>query len=808
MKTNGMKFGTGNNRFFSFFYPDRYYYITPFQRNYTWETDQLSGVMNDIKYLLEDDSNTVSWPNILLQENNDEESTTKDCYNIGDGQQRSVTMSLTLLAVYYNYLDLLDKIKEDEDAEQREERLKSVIEHKENKDLNRILFDENNERSDYFGWIGYGRRINENEVVFDYPIIQFFDDKVQDAYTKLFDRKKAKEIIDNKLEEENQTDALSTSVFNLQRNLKYLYEKINEEYCSCKKEEDSISNLAKIFKCLMGRIYLAVHIYDSDEDMHRAFQMMNSYGVRLSQSDLVKSSVYASVDRNLDKRDNKNSKKTKFLDDISKYWSKKFETKHWTKKASARSGRDGGSNIEVFLEQYLHSQSYTEYAGRLMDKNAMGNSLSYKWKHFMETIFKDKNKETEKESAFEEWWISFKKDFEFYSKLTSSEVIGTDKYMRTVKAIRYLFEKGSVANIDSFFLKVNRMDLPEEEKLKFLLSLLKHYNYKMVVLQGTDAAYFNLLMDTAVIKQLIDEDLNHKDFVKLLELEGAKDFWYGKDQIKERITKNRYKSNKHMNHVVGMFLYSDLIKRYNNNDVNYVCLSVIIENKKKISLEHIFPQKPKDYNGMSEEEVEIMVSKIGNMMPVTLSENSSASNNAISEKAKIYEERIKNNHYGTCSKWIQDWVNDYKNKYNHEWGKDQINARTEELAETFAEILKPENDNKINAKSIFYPELYQNLEIGGKVYIQDNDGNYHEFQQTEKGTLESTVENNGENKEIVDKIGFNDILEQFGRDTAKNKKSAWKDILLLETEEGYITFKKFLDTKKKEKHIEKTESLF
>ena len=230
-------------------------YIVPdYQRSYTWKPERVDELWNDLVGCYLDDPNSkrkeyLLGPLVLVKK-------TRDKYDIVDGQQRLVTLTLLLCA----FRDSLQECFE------------SISDHS---DMNNALTEIND-------WINHGRSM---------------------IYLKNSADRKAFENI-----RESLSDNISRRPNAIFRNYAMLRTYADELCRKCKIDEpehhrNGMNTLRNILNDLRYKIsFVCVTIDDEDHShQYQIFQSLNSKGQPLRQADLIKNYVLQSVDSSLRK---------------------------------------------------------------------------------------------------------------------------------------------------------------------------------------------------------------------------------------------------------------------------------------------------------------------------------------------------------------------------------------------------------------------------------------------------------------------------------------------------------------------------
>lgn len=259
------------------------YKVPQFQRDYSWEQDNWEDLWNDIVYIF-DENESHYMGSIVLQNNGKD-----NIYHIIDGQQRFTTLSILSLAI-------ISKIKElaynGIDREANDERVNLLI-------------------KDYIGQkdsvsLKYSSKLflNENNDGFYQQRLLNFRDPVN--YRKLIDSDKL--LWDSYL---------------------FYQKRVDELFIKLQNGE----NLASFLKETIGKNLLFIQITVEDElNAYTVFETLNSRGVELTSTDLLKNYLFSLV-----------AKSKTDLDQVKSQWRKIIEI-------------IGLKKFPVFLRHFLNGQ--------------------------------------------------------------------------------------------------------------------------------------------------------------------------------------------------------------------------------------------------------------------------------------------------------------------------------------------------------------------------------------------------------------------------------------------------------------------
>jgi len=222
------------------------YEIPKFQRDYTWEEEHRDDLWNDIIALWQKEELEHYMGYLVLQ------SADNKLFQVIDGQQRIITLSIIVLAVLKCLKDL---VEEGMEPEQNEERRNELY-------------------KSYIGYTDPETLIKENKLKLDHNSDAFY--RRQLTFLPSPRELKAKKV--------NASERQMRDCF------LWCYEKIKREFSTG-------VNLAKLIAILADKLFFTRLIVSDDLNAFKVFETLNARGVQLSAADLLKNYFFAVVDK-------------------------------------------------------------------------------------------------------------------------------------------------------------------------------------------------------------------------------------------------------------------------------------------------------------------------------------------------------------------------------------------------------------------------------------------------------------------------------------------------------------------------------
>jgi len=258
------------------------YKVPDFQRDYSWDEDNWEDLWNDILNINEANEYHYMGSIVLLNNGN-------STYQIIDGQQRFTTLSIISLAIIAKLKELaLSNIEQEENLERVDLLMKDYVGQKDSVSLtysSKLFLNENNDSFYQRRLLSFKNPVNVKKLSESEKLLwkayEFFSDKISDIYENM----------------------------------------------------EGGSDLASFLKNKVGKNLLFIQITVEDElNAYTVFETLNSRGVELTSTDLLKNYLFSLV-----------AKSSSDLDQVKKQWKKIIEI-------------IGLKNFPVFLRHYLNSK--------------------------------------------------------------------------------------------------------------------------------------------------------------------------------------------------------------------------------------------------------------------------------------------------------------------------------------------------------------------------------------------------------------------------------------------------------------------
>ena len=449
-------------------------------------------------------------------------------------------------------------------------------------------------------------------------------------------------------------------------------------------------------------IYVDIALEKDKDDPQRIFESLNSTGLDLSQGDLIRNYILMDLEREKQNLVYKNL---------------------WLpieNNCKISLGNEIKNYVSDFIRDYLTLKN-----GKIPSKPKV-------FEEFKE--FYDKNNDEQLEDI--------KKFSEEYSHIIKPNTEKDKEIRKELENLKVLDQ----TVINTFLIGILR-DYRENKIIKNeileILKLLQSYIWRRFITEKPSNAlnkifqgmYFRISKDQKYYKSL-EESLLNQDFPT-------------DDELKEALkTKNVYKDKEKLRYV-----FKEL-ENYNHNEL------IDFENE-KITIEHIFPQKPnkswkEKYSDYELEEMKTFKDTISNL--TLTGSNANLGNKSFLEKRNDDIHGYKNSKL---------YLNKYLGKLN-EWNLSAMEGRFEELFKNIVKIWKrPESSEDKDIEKVTFVLkgaassgtgkllAYEKFEIlKGSIIVKGNKGNEN-VEKRNKRIIEELLENN-----LVEKDGNKYILKE------------------------------------------------
>ncbi len=540
------------------------YKIPSYQRPYSWERDEIEKFCEDIILSFKNNDEYLLSSIILVEHKKDK------LYEVIDGQQRLTTISIFLSV------------------------LKSFLQNKDNlEDINNRILN--------------GTEIRLQRVQTDKSYHQDFQNVLQN-----FNYEEFKELVKKRKYKKN----------NYYQNSLIIYDFLNSEFC---KEIDFDEFYEEFF---IDKVYL-IRVYTTQESKAmRLFEVLNSRGLPLKNSDLIKNHIMEQIYETYDE-DNKQDG----VESFEEQW-----------KQIVNGLNIINENIENLFTYFVYMKLKENPKNNLFEEFKLIIKKEYNSDKKIDVFIKDFIK-------FYETFMDLlndKTDISIFRKINSMTYLREGRFWKTILISYKLF-------------------YPKENISKLVDIIFKFYYLNFIAGESVNPYKqfsFNLIKD--IVEQKLDFDKLQKNI----------DDYYKKQNTLYRFKSNltgeiyREKWSKILFYIIEYFKYKD------KEDIE-----IFEKNNKKIQLEHIFPQNTKNWKDVlgKDPNIKELTNTLGNLTLLFQSNNVKCSNFNFKTKLGIYQQSEKFSHTKEILKY-------------EKWNSPTINERERLLLKQLEEIFNIKNN--------------------------------------------------------------------------------------------------------------------
>ncbi|SJZ49236.1 DUF262 domain-containing protein [Mycoplasmopsis verecunda] len=606
------------------------YVIPSYQRPYVWKEEQITTLLDDLidffdnEIKNENSDNQYFLGSIILCKVGD----FSDKYYILDGQQRLITLYLIWLCM----LDLIwKKYRENKDLL---EKISGTFPH--------LVFPFFGLNRRYIPKISFETRSGIGIMLSDL-IKASYNGKIDE----LLDSKEFKRTIKN-----DETKKSILHAINCIRD--YISSHISNN------GKDSIFNQPTLLGEFINNFYKSKIVFakietDTISDAYNLFNIINNRGVKLSNSDILKTVNLQHIAL---------KEQNPYLEDYAKEWEN-------IENSFRINDKKQKVDFDIFLELI-----------RAIYIKKSGSKSLFAW--FEEDIFKLKNTSDKKPlikpgvefiNKLSTLFDVYKNDIDITSISNQNDI----KYINTLKIMsRYIPDTQWISPVLMFNDKFSdQLSKDVSLKTKFILKFENYYTYYWITSMTRSRIFtkladiLNLIEKSNTVQEVLDSDIWTRDFnAKMLE-----------DKLKEDIYTQRF--NNYILHRCEKILCDE---------------QSLTETQDKITIEHILPQKMEGdwFEIFSAEKHKELMHKIGNLTLITKKNNSKISNKSINEKLNTIDTMYKD---FLITKNLINFIKQQNNESNlisdngnhqYQWNEDLINKRGEQIIKLIIDDYKQE----------------------------------------------------------------------------------------------------------------------
>ena len=503
------------------------YKVPRFQRDYSWTEEEWDDLWQDIIGLSNDQGEDSHYMGYLVLQTKDNKE-----FNIIDGQQRITTLSLLVLAI----LSILEEIiSEGIDIDDNTKRVKTL-------------------RDTYIGSLDVVTLVPEPKLKLNRNNNDFYQTYL---------------IPNVELPKRN----LKNSDKLLKNSFLWFKERLNGYIIN-----KSGGDFAKFIEKVSHNLFFTVITVNDELNAYKVFETLNSRGVRLSATDLLKNLIFSIISKS-------GSHETE-MDNLEQHWERIL-------------GKLGNNNFSDFVRVFWNSRF------KLVRKNELFKTI----KQQIET----------KEQAFE-LIRSLDKNADVYVALKNPfDELWNREQKTFINELKMFSITQPYSTLLSAYSNFNEADFT---KLLQAISIVSfRYNLIGGLNPNTQEGVYNKLAND-IYKKTIDNFGDAKEYLKQI--------YPSDDRFKTSFTEKEIKATSTNKKTLILYILSKL-EYYNSNNVFDV-------ESEKYTLEHILPCNPDEsWEEYDEQTDKYFISRIGNYTILERNLNKDAGNSSFDIKINLYK---------------------------------------------------------------------------------------------------------------------------------------------------------------------------
>jgi uncharacterized protein with ParB-like and HNH nuclease domain len=463
------------------------------------------------------------------------------------------------------------------------------------------------------------------------------DDDGKDRY-KVIASNSAKDFFEKYIQKENNKIEEAELETKEHRKIFDSYQKIKNSVLAVLNDYETnsgkIEKLRKIREDLKNLELIVIEV-GSEEDAFTFFETLNSRGTDLTQSDLIKNLIFKNINR-----ENK---------EIELEWQKIKDS----------IAADESTEITTFIRHYWLStrKKITEKKLFKEIKKAAKENLIENYEKLLVELVNEANLYRMIIAPNSSDWN--KEDLDVYKSLVRIKCLSVSQSRSILLTLLRMLN-------DKKFWKLNATS---EIKKAFLL--IENFTFCFSsISRKSPSALENIYSKFSI--ELHNEYINANkhtkaNIEKILKAFAKRlmDIYPTETEFKDNFVKLEYKQSSKQ---IAFIKY--ILQKINYEDNTEQLFD-------HVTLEHVLPQNPDPEWGLSEEEIELYVNKIGNLIPLGSEYNRDASNYILPKKIEMYSK--------SEIKMTKDFLL-YLKDNNIKWSEREINLRTIDLSQRSWEI--------------------------------------------------------------------------------------------------------------------------
>ncbi|MCR4318087.1 MAG: DUF262 domain-containing HNH endonuclease family protein [Planctomycetes bacterium] len=521
-------FNTRNDTFRKLMGNGLSYRVPRFQRDYSWDRDEWDDLWLDLLGTIAEDGEPAHYMGYLVLQSDNEKS-----FDVIDGQQRLTTLSILVLAVMKNLQRMVDA---GIDAERTKQRIDQL-------------------RSSYIGYLDPVSLVAVPKLALNRNNNLYYQNYLVPLANLPQRGFKASEHL-------------------LRKAFEYFDKKVSDY---AKKQSDVGMSLAKFVDTLSDRLFFTVINVTDELNAYKVFETLNSRGVRLSPTDLLKNYLFSVLDRN-----NPHEHEMKNLED------------RW----ESMVGRLGDGDFPHFLRVHWNSRNSS-----IRETN----------------LFKVIRKKVNSRELVFELLRGMEEDVETYIALRNPE---SSTWAPSIKHFASTLKLFGVKQPYSLLCAAKRRFSDADFESLFRASVMASFRYNVICNLPTneqESVYGR------IANKISSENIYASETIKLL-----KDVYPTDETFKLAFSEKVIKTTtQKRNKQVVKYILCAIERTLSNVELDF--------DSDALTIEHVLPQNPTEgWNTFAEDEIESMVYRLGNMTLLQAGPNRDIGNKSWNDKREVF----------------------------------------------------------------------------------------------------------------------------------------------------------------------------
>jgi len=524
-----MNFNTANQTYRQLVGNGLIYTVPRFQRDYSWTDIEWDDLWRDILNVIEPDGDNAHYMGYLVLQSRDNKN-----FDVIDGQQRLTTMSILILAVLANLERLINAGFDSDRNRQRQDQL----------------------RNSFIGYLDPVTLLSKTKLTLNRNnnyLYQNFLVPLQPAPKRNL----------------RATEHLMRKAFD------WFFDRIDEKYGVLNSGEE----LARFIDLLTDRLFFTVITVTDELNAYKVFETLNSRGVKLSSTDLLKNYLFSVVHSEIhDERE---------LNELETRW-------------EVLVGKLGSESFPDFLRTHWNSRNrFVRHA----------------------ELFKKIREQIRDRAAVFRLVRSMEEDADPYAALANPEdTLWHPEQREYIAELKMFSVKQLYPLILSAYRKFNTADFTSLLRACSIIS----FRYNVI---GGLATNEQERVYTLTAERIADNTLHNFNQA----IQELRSIYTNDEQFKAAFTEKQLKTTQSRNKRIVRYLLFKIEKQVSGHDYDY--------DSDSYNIEHVLPENPGEgWEYINDRDHEQLVYRLGNMTPLKTSTNRNIGNTSFENKKPVLQQ--------------------------------------------------------------------------------------------------------------------------------------------------------------------------